>query len=324
MPVADESDGCNNMIEYLIGVDGGGTGTRVRVVRAASDARNEGPHGAGPLLALGHGGPSGLMHGVEQAWSAVLEALNAAFSSAGLVRPALEKMAIGLGLAGVNNKQWAADFSAKNPGFGDAVVETDAFTTLVGAHQGRPGVIIAIGTGSVGEVLTTDGKRREVGGWGFPASDEAGGAWLGMRAVTHAQQVLDGRAPGSDFARALIHFCERGCATHFDSHRDSMFAWLAGASQTSYARLAPIVVSYAESDPAARQIMLEAGQEVARIAAALDPSGQLPVALCGGLAAHLREYLPAPLLALVVKPHADAAAGALRLIDERLKGKKTC
>ncbi|WP_041743559.1 BadF/BadG/BcrA/BcrD ATPase family protein [Collimonas fungivorans] len=312
------------MIEYLIGVDGGGTGTRVRVVRAASDARNEGPHGAGPLLALGHGGPSGLMHGVEQAWSAVLEALNAAFSSAGLVRPALEKMAIGLGLAGVNNKQWAADFSAKNPGFGDAVVETDAFTTLVGAHQGRPGVIIAIGTGSVGEVLTTDGKRREVGGWGFPASDEAGGAWLGMRAVTHAQQVLDGRAPGSDFARALIHFCERGCATHFDSHRDSMFAWLAGASQTSYARLAPIVVSYAESDPAARQIMLEAGQEVARIAAALDPSGQLPVALCGGLAAHLREYLPAPLLALVVKPHADAAAGALRLIDERLKGKKTC
>ena len=312
------------MIEYLIGVDGGGTGTRVRVVRAASDARNEGPHGAGPLLALGHGGPSGLMHGVEQAWSAVLEALNAAFSSAGLVRPALEKMTIGLGLAGVNNKQWAADFSAKNPGFGDAVVETDAFTTLVGAHQGRPGVIIAIGTGSVGEVLTTDGKRREVGGWGFPASDEAGGAWLGMRAVTHAQQVLDGRAPGSDFARALIHFCERGCATHFDSHRDSMFAWLAGASQTSYAQLAPIVVSYAESDPAARQIMLEAGQEVARIAAALDPSGQLPVALCGGLAAHLREYLPAPLLALVVKPHADAAAGALRLIDERLKGKKTC
>ncbi|WP_442784016.1 BadF/BadG/BcrA/BcrD ATPase family protein [Collimonas fungivorans] len=316
------------MIEYLIGVDGGGTGTRVRVVRAASDARNEGPHGAGasagPLLALGHGGPSGLMHGVEQAWSAVLETLNAAFSSAGLVRPALEKMAIGLGLAGVNNKQWAADFSAKNPGFGDAVVETDAFTTLVGAHQGRPGVIIAIGTGSVGEVLTTDGKRREVGGWGFPASDEAGGAWLGMRAVTHAQQVLDGRVPSSDFARALIHFCERSCATHFDSHRDSMFAWLAGASQTSYAQLAPIVVSYAESDPAARQIMLEAGQEVARIAAALDPSGQLPVALCGGLAAHLREYLPAPLLALVVKPHADAAAGALRLIDERLKGKKTC
>ncbi|WP_211467598.1 BadF/BadG/BcrA/BcrD ATPase family protein [Collimonas silvisoli] len=307
------------MIEYLIGVDGGGTGTRVRV------AHNDGGHNDGAaLLAFGRGGPSGLMHGVEQAWSAVLETLNAAFASAGLVRPALEKMAIGLGLAGVNNKQWAADFAAKNPGFGDAVLETDAFTTLVGAHQGRPGVIIAIGTGSVGEVLTADGKRREVGGWGFPASDEAGGAWLGMRAITHVQQVLDGRAPGSDFARALIHFCERTCSTHFDSHRDSMFAWLASASQTSYAQLAPIVVACAERDPAAQQIMTAAGQEVARIAAALDPSGQLPIALCGGLAVHLHAYLPPPLLALVVKPHADAAAGALRLIDERLKGKKTC
>jgi glucosamine kinase len=318
MPTADESDGCNNMIEYLIGVDGGGTGTRVRV------ARKDGAYAGDAIFAFGHGGPSGLMHGVEQAWSAVLETLNAAFSSVGAVRPALEKMAIGLGLAGVNNKQWAADFAAKNPGFGDAVLETDAFTTLVGAHQGRPGVIIAIGTGSVGEVLTADGERREVGGWGFPASDEAGGAWLGMRAVTHVQQVLDGRAPGNDFASALMQFCERSCSTHFDSHRDSMFAWLANASQTKYAQLAPIVVAYAEREPAAQQIMTAAGQEVARIAAALDPSGRLPIALCGGLAAHLHAYLPALLRALVVKPHADAAAGALRLIDERLKGKKTC
>ncbi|AIY40737.1 N-acetylglucosamine kinase of eukaryotic type [Collimonas arenae] len=304
------------MIEYLIGVDGGGTGTRVRL------ARND-----GVLLATGSGGPSGLMHGVEQAWSAVLDALHGAFSTAGLVRPALDKMAIGLGLAGVNNRQWAADFSARNPGFGDAVIETDAFTTLVGAHQGQPGVIIAIGTGSVGEVLTTDGQRREVGGWGFPASDEAGGAWLGMRAITHAQQVLDGRAPGSDFSRALMYFCDRSNQArnvHFDSHRDSMFAWLASASQTAYAQVAPLVIQHAESDPAARQLMLDGGREVAKIAAALDPGGELPIALCGGIAAHIQPYLPEPLLALVVKPHADAAAGALRLIDQRLKGYQTC
>lgn len=309
------------MIEYLIGVDGGGTGTRVRL------ARNAGGHAESALLATGSGGPSGLMHGVEAAWSAVLEALQAAFATAGLVRPALDKMAIGLGLAGVNNRQWAAEFSASNPGFRDTVLETDAFTTLVGAHQGLPGVIIAIGTGSVGEVLTAGGKRREVGGWGFPASDEAGGAWLGMRAITHAQHVLDGRAPGSDFARALIHFCERSNqarGAHFDSHHDSMFAWLAGASQTSYAQLAPLVIQHAASDATAGQLMRAAGNEIARIAAALDPDGELPIALCGGLAAHIQPYLPEPLLALVVKPHADAAAGALRLIDQRLKGKQTC
>ncbi|WP_335340192.1 hypothetical protein [Collimonas arenae] len=85
------------MIEYLIGVDGGGTGTRVRI------ARND---NVGTVLALGSSGPSGLMHGAEQAWSAIMQALNSAFGAAGVMRPALERMAIGLGLAGVNNRQW--------------------------------------------------------------------------------------------------------------------------------------------------------------------------------------------------------------------------
>ena len=56
------------------------------------------------------------------------------------------------------------------------------------------------------------------------------------------------------------------------------------------------------------------------IALALDPSEQLPIALCGGLAAPLRPYLPAPLLQRVVAPHADAASGALQLIRRHLQG----
>ncbi|MFZ3287574.1 MAG: ATPase, partial [Telluria sp.] len=44
------------MIEYLIGVDGGGTGTRVRLARAD-----------GTELAQGSGGPSGLAHGIGNA-----------------------------------------------------------------------------------------------------------------------------------------------------------------------------------------------------------------------------------------------------------------
>ena len=82
-------------------------------------------------------------------------------------------------------------------------LESDALTTLLGAHAGQPGVIVAIGTGSVGEVLHADGSRHEVGGWGFPSGDEAGGAWIGMRAINHAQQVVDGRVPGSALWRSI-------------------------------------------------------------------------------------------------------------------------
>jgi glucosamine kinase len=289
------------MIEYLIGVDGGGTGTRARLARID-----------GTELAGSRSGPSGLSHGIDQAWTSVNDTIGKAFAAAGIGQPAIGKVALGLGLAGVHNKQWAAQFMAANPGYGAMALESDGFTTLMGAHQGRPGTIVAIGTGSVGEALLPDGERRQVGGWGFPAGDEASGGWIGLRAINHIEQVIDGRRPSSAFAQAVIDAC--------GGARDAIQVWLAHANQTRYASLAPIVIEHAGSDSVARSVLAEAGKEVARIAQALDPSGQLPLALCGGLGAPLRAYLPPELLARSVAPHGDAASGALRMIELHLEG----
>ena len=289
------------MIEYIIGVDGGGSGTRVRLARPD-----------GQELAQGHSGPSGLAHGIAHAWTAVAQAVGLAFGAAGLAQPPLQRMAIGLGLAGVHNKQWAASFIEHNPGYAHVALESDALTTLLGAHGGQAGAIVAIGTGSVGEVLHADGSRREVGGWGFPSGDEAGGAWIGMRAVSHAQQAVDGRVPASDFSSAIVDAC--------GGHRDAMQAWLAAATQTTYAQLARLVLEHAASNTMAHGVLAEAGRQVALIAGALDPHGSLPVALCGGLAAPLRAYLPEALLQKVVPAQGDSAAGALRLVRQRLDG----
>lgn len=288
------------MIEYLIGVDGGGSGTRVRLARPD-----------GKLLAEGSAGPSGLLHGIQNAWKSVEEAIAVAFTAAALAVPERSAMAVGLGLAGVHNPQWAANFIAANPGYAAVALETDAYTTVLGAHAGQPGAIIALGTGSVGEILCTDGSRREVGGWGFPAGDEAGGAWIGLRAVNHIQQVVDGRVPGNPFADAVIAAC--------GGSRDRIQVWLANASQTQYAQLARIVLQFADSEDAARAIMLDAGRQVALIARALDDTGTLPIALCGGLGEPMRPFLPPELLAAIVPAHGDSAEGALRLIQQQLK-----
>lgn len=289
------------MIAYLIGVDGGGTGTRVRL--AGADGRE---------LAQGSGGPSGLGLGIARAWQSIDAAISQAFAAAGIERPGNAQIAIGLGLAGVHNQQWAAEFSAANPGFGAFRLHHDGFTTLLGAHQGKPGTIVAIGTGSVGEALLSDGSEREVGGWGFPAGDEASGAWIGLRAINHIQKVLDGRAAGSAFAQAVMDAC--------GGERDAIQVWLGKATQTSYASLAPIVIAHGSSNSTARAILTEAAREVAQMAEALDPSGTLPLALCGGLGAPLRAYLPSALLARSMAPQGDAASGALRMITMHLKG----
>lgn len=289
-----------NMIQFLIGVDGGGSGTRVRLARIDGSALGE-----------GDSGPSALLHGIKNAWFSVEDAAMNAFRAAGLDYPARDSIAIGLGLAGVHNKQWAANFVAANPGFAAVALQTDAYTTVLGAHRGQPGTIIALGTGSVGEILRADGSRKEVGGWGFPAGDEAGGAWIGLRAINHIQHVIDGRAPGSAFASALIEAC--------GGERNAIQVWLANASQTNYAQLAPLVLQHGNSNDTARAILLEAGRQVALIAQALDDSSRLPIALCGGLGEPLRAYLPPELTSRIVTPQGDSAEGALRLIQQHLK-----
>jgi len=286
------------MIDYLIGVDGGGTGTRVRIARLSPGGAVE--------LAQGTSGPSGLGLGIARAWAAVQDAIANGFATAGIEPPPLTRIAIGLGLAGVHNRQWAQEFVDADPGYAALRLETDAFTTLLGAHGGRPGAIVAIGTGSVGEVLLPDGTRREVGGWGFPAGDEASGGWIGLAAINHIEQVLDGRRTHSAFAADVIDAC--------GGHRAAIQVWLGQATQTAYATLAPLVLKHAD-DPAARAILTKAGEEAAAIARALDPDSSLPLALCGGLGAALRDWLPPALAARARAPEGDSARGALRLIE---------
>jgi len=292
------------MIDFFIGVDGGGSGTRVRLARAD-----------GVEIAEGAGGPSALLHGIDNAWAAVDAAAAQAFRNASIGSdfPARARIAIGLGLAGVHNKQWAADFVAANPGYAQVALESDGHTTVLGAHAGQPGAIIALGTGSVGEIKLADGRHVEVGGWGFPSGDEAGGAWMGLRAINHVQQVLDGRMPANAFASDVA----RACGDAGD--RNAVQHWLGHATQTTYAQLARIVLQHGESDDTARAILLDAGRQVQLMADALDASGTLPIALCGGLAAPLRPYLPVSMLKRIVNPRGDSAAGALRLIQSRLK-----
>ncbi|WP_025598214.1 BadF/BadG/BcrA/BcrD ATPase family protein [Burkholderia sp. WSM2230] len=291
---------------FLIGVDGGGTGTRI----VLADAR-------GRELAQATSGPSGLGLGVERAWQAIATACADAFQRAGAAFD-WSRCALGCGLAGVNNREWLAAFRAQAPALAGLAVESDAYTTLLGAHGGAYGVIVALGTGSIAAAADRDdGECRTVSGYGFPSGDEASGAWLGVRAIVHAQHALDGRGPNDDFAQALL--------AHVGAQdRDGLVVWLCEANQTAYASLAKIVIAH-RAHPFAARLLGEAGLEIGKMITALDPSATLPVALCGGLAASLREYVPQACQPRLREPLADSAHGALQLAQRevaRIGGEK--
>ncbi|WP_432240177.1 BadF/BadG/BcrA/BcrD ATPase family protein [Herbaspirillum robiniae] len=296
-----------NSIDYLVGVDGGGTKTLVRLARAGAASG----HG---VLAQAAGPGSALRNGAAAAWRAIEATIADAFANAGLPLPSLQQLAVGVGIAGYNVAQWASEFRAAAPAYGALEIANDGVATLLGAHEGRPGAVIAVGTGTIGIASDLDGSQRVVDGWGFPTGDDGSGAWMGMRAVHHAQQALDGRAARGPLTEAVLALCrEENAADDARSERDALLDWLALADQAAFARVARQVVAHATGDAAARGILHAAAAEIALMAEALDPARRLPLALCGGLAAALQPYLDARLRQRIVAARSDAADGALLL-----------
>lgn len=286
---------------WILGIDGGGTGTRARLQSA--DGRTQG---------FGRAGPSGLSQGIDQAWCHVEQAIARAFDSAGLPLAPRGACALGLGLAGAGRPDLRQAFLDADPGYARVVLDTDACTLTLGAHPDRPGIVVAAGTGSVGAVRHADGSIRLAGGWGFPIGDEGGGAWLGLQALRHAQAVLDGRRAGDALSRAV--FAQTG------STAAALRAWCAAAGQHACASLAPQVFEVADQgDGVATTLLQAAADELALLARALQPAASdWPIVLAGSVGTRLRSRWPVELQARCVDPRGDSADGALHLIRAAL------
>jgi glucosamine kinase len=288
-------------IRYHIGVDGGGTQTRLRLASAAGD-----------VLAAAATGPSALGQGIEQAWQHIAQAIDSAFADAGISPVPREQCAVGIGLAGANVGRRRDDFLALSPPFAHLALDTDAYTALLGAHAGHPGAIVTAGTGSVGESLHGDGMRVAVGGWGFPVGDEGSGAWLGLHAMRATHRAIDGRGPVGPLVGAVLAVA--------GTTREALLAWCDRPGQNAYADLAPLVFDAAAADPFAAHLLDRAARALEQIAAALDPQATLPLAICGSVGRGLLFRFDATIRKRCVEPAGDAVDGALRLLRQALGG----
>ena len=315
-------------LRFRVGVDGGGTGTRARLQNAA-----------GHTLGQGSAGPSGLSQGTAQAWRHVQQAVAAAFGAAGLPIPPPQQVALGLGLAGAEVDALQAEFRTCNPGYAMVLLENDGITQLAGAHAGRPGIVVSAGTGAVAAARLGGGRVRRCGGWGWPAGDEGGGAWLGLQAARWLQNVLDGRAAAGPLSVVVSAAVRLGATAELDAEVDAtvdtafdaaaaLRAWSAQAGQSACAQLAPLVFVAAQAGDAHAAILLQtAADELARLALSLDgldgldaldtpdsAAGTLPIVLNGSVGTRLALRWPAALQARLVQPCGDSADGALLLL----------
>lgn len=210
------------------------------------------------------------------------------------------------GLSGVHNQKFLDSFLAQLPPTAEVIAVSDGYTMLLGAHAGNPGVVVASGTGSVGEALYADGSHQVAGGWGFPVGDEGSGAWLGLQAVRVAQAAMDGRASVGALAQRVWQHC--------GGTRQALGDWVAGAGQFAYAQVAPLVFDAEALDAAAAHMLAQAAQELLDVVHALDPAGKLPVAVCGSIGARLQSRMASALSNRLVEPAMGPEEGALLLL----------
>jgi glucosamine kinase len=278
----------------FVGVDGGGTVCRARIENAE-----------GRLLGTGIAGPAALRLGVDRALTEVEKACRGALDEAGLGSNALSSMHAAVGLAGVGRKGALEQLVTRPHPFRTVDYAHDATIACIGAHGGRDGGIVIVGTGSVGFAIV-GGREVRVGGYGFPISDEGSGADLGLHAIRLALRAHDERVVGDNLTRDVM--------TRFHNDPFEAVAWMDHATATDYATFAPLVMRHADAgDPIARRIVRDAAAQIDELVRRLSECGTSRVALLGGLASSMQPWLAPDVQRRLVPVEGDAVDGALRL-----------
>jgi len=283
----------------FLGVDGGGSRCRARLETAE-----------GAVLGEGLSGPATLRLGLDAALRSIMDATRQALATANLGEDAFARTYAGIGLAGTGQPGARQALESWRHPFARAWFEGDGYLALLGAFGGHEGGVVIVGTGTIG-VTHLRGRTVRIGGYGFPVSDEGGGADLGLNALRGALRALDGRSERSAFYAEVLQ--------QFGADPSALAGWMTTATATEYATLAPIVVRHAQQgDSDAVALMLKAGAHVAELARALFMLGVSRVALSGGLAEHVKPFMPADVRDRLANPKADALAGGILLAKTRL------
>lgn len=280
-------------MNYLIGIDGGGTGCRAMVCDR---------HGA--RLGTGNAGPANIMTNFEAAQKNIVQACENAFHDAGISPGAIAKSDALLGLAGANAREAAEQTKANMP-FRNCLIETDAVTSLEGAIGSADGAVAIIGTGSV-FIYRVNGEIRTVGGWGYMIGDLGSGSRLGRELLQESLLVFDGIHNGSDLTKKVLD--------NFKNDPNIMVEYAHKAQPGEFGTFAPLIFKYAKQrDPVAQNILRKAVSDIEETLDAILVDQSQKFCMLGGLGKLYADLINSNLRKRIKPPMGDALSGAAAL-----------
>jgi len=285
----------------VLGLDVGGTSTRVLAVTPRGVRR-----GAGRASG---GNPTGL--GPERAAAALAEAVEQALAG---LDPADVRHVV-LGLAGGGNLPSGEDM----PG-GETFArvwarlgvrcpveyEPDALIAFAAGSAEPEGSLLLSGTGAVAIAVKDRAMASRADGHGWLLGDRGSGFWLGRQMVVAAMAALDGEGPATALTGLVVEALRvhaggpgtdtaPGAGEAGLTARDLVAAVMAGPP-TDLARLAPLLTTACEAGDAVAETIAERAAEhlAATLAAVRGPDASSPIVLAGSVLTH-----PTPVAARV-------------------------
>lgn len=171
-------------MEYVMGLDGGGTKTKLIV----SDLE-------GNILGSWISGPSNLLANEYQIVQAsIQDVIKEAIGEMGCDLKDCKAICIGAAGAGRENVREMLKTIIVQLGYNGSIIVThDAQTALVGGIAGEEGILLSAGTGTICYGRTKEGASHRVSGWGHIIGDEGSAYNMGVEVLNAVMRDYDGR-----------------------------------------------------------------------------------------------------------------------------------
>jgi glucosamine kinase len=295
-------------VSFFLGVDGGGTRTRVALVDGAG---RELARVVGPPTLVDPTNPNATIDGITDLCREVALKCGVDLPVAGLWA--------GIAGAGTETMRGVVEAALRKAGLSSlTAVGTDAEGIFHDAFPSGSGMLLISGTGSIALGRGADGSTLRVGGWGTHMGDEGSGYRIGVSALHALAQGEDGRGPSTALRDPVLEAL--GVAGPAD-----LIKWMATARKPDVASLVPLICEVAEAGDRAATIVIEKAvdelvEHVLTLIRRLEPWPAPPeVAFAGGLIERDGPLRPRMILAIEGLPcrfqdrALDGARGACSL-----------
>ncbi len=182
-------------MEYIVGIDGGGTKTRLVVIDKE-----------GKTLFTSIGGPSNILSsGYEESKRSINTVLTNGILDNDLEFKNCIGMCIGVAGGGRATVKGQIEEIIRTAGFkGKLIVTHDGEIALTAGTEGKEGLLLIAGTGAICYGKNNIGDIVRVSGWGHLVGDEGSAYSIGIKIIRAVMKAYDGRAEATLLSKLLL------------------------------------------------------------------------------------------------------------------------